>query len=60
MHASWTGPKWDTWDTKTLDFNLLQGKYFRNQRGKLGLAVYGFIVSLGGQSLFGEWLFGDE
>jgi hypothetical protein len=25
-----------------------------------GLAVYGFIVSTGGQSLFGGWLFGDE
>jgi hypothetical protein len=25
-----------------------------------GLAVYGFIVSLGGQSLFGGWLFGNE
>jgi hypothetical protein len=25
-----------------------------------GLAVYGFIVSLGGQRLFGRWLFEDE
>jgi hypothetical protein len=25
-----------------------------------GLAVYGFIVSLGGQSLFGNWLFQYE
>ena len=25
-----------------------------------GLAIYGFIVSLSGQSLFGRWLFEDE
>ena len=25
-----------------------------------GLSVDGFIVSLGGQSLFGRWLFEDE
>ena len=26
----------------------------------VGLGVYGFVVSLGGRSLFGGWLFGDE
>jgi hypothetical protein len=43
-----------------LTTDLSAGDGLANALTLAGLSVDGFIVSLGGQSLFGGWLFEDE